>query len=326
MPIEETRRLDGYDDAMREALDLARPRRTPWVLLVLALGAGAAIAVWLLFRLAGARSDAAAAASGLADARAQVEKARADRADVAARLERAEGEKADLLALKNELSRDVQAKEEALSSLRGAMGELEEKMKAEIESGNVRVSSANGRIRVDVVDEILFDVGDASVSEQGEEVLARVGGVLAKMQDRRIQVSGHTDDSPISTRLKERFATNWELSSARAITVVRFLQEKAGIPGRRLVAAAHSQYEPISTNRTAGGRARNRRIEILLTPDLAPERAEGAQVAAAPAKAGPKGKPPERRAAAAAKAAKPAASARIAAKPASATKKAARSR
>jgi chemotaxis protein MotB len=284
MASDETRRLQSYDDAMREALDLARPSRTPWVLLVLALGAGAALAVWLLFRLDRAGSEAAAASSGLADARAQLEQARADRVDLAMRLEKLEAEKADLLALENELSRDVRAKEEQISSLRGAMGELEEKMKTEIEKGNVRLSQANGRIKVDVVDEILFDVGEASISTRGEEVLARVGGVLAKVADRRVQVSGHTDDLPISPRLQERFPTNWELSSARAITVVRFLQEKAGIPGRRLVAAAHSQYEPISTNRSAGGRARNRRIEILLTPDLAPERAQGAApTAAAPA-------------------------------------------
>lgn len=281
----ETQRLDSYDDVMREALELAKPSRTPWVLLVLALLAGAGVAVWLLYKLDRAASDAAAANSGLTDARAQVDKARAD-------LARVEAEKADLLAHETELSRDVQAKDAELAKMRGEMGELEEKMKAEIDKGNVRLSQAGGKIKVDVVDEILFDVGEASVSKQGENVLSRVGAVLAKMEDKQIQVSGHTDDSPISTRLQDRYPTNWELSSERAITVVRFLQEKAGIPGRRLVAAAHSQYEPLTDNKTTSGRARNRRIEILLTPDLAPARAQGAAPVAAakkaPAKVAPK--------------------------------------
>ena len=284
----ETQRLEGYDDVMREALRMARPSRTPWALFVLALAAGAAAAFLLLQRLDDALSASAAANSALQDARAQLEKARAERADLEARVERAESERADLLSLRTELSRDVAAKEEELAKLRGEVGELEEKMKAEIEKGNVRLSQAGGRIKVDVVDEILFDVGEASISKQGEEVLSRVGGVLAKMKDKQLQVSGHTDDSPISVRLKDRYSTNWELSSARAITVVRFLQERAGIPGARLVAAAHSQYEPVSSNKTATGRARNRRIEILLTPDLAPARAAGAApAAAAPAPARP---------------------------------------
>ena len=102
----ETQRLDSYDDVMREALELAKPSRTPWVLLVLALLAGAGVAVWLLYKLDRAASDAAAANSGLTDARAQVDKARAD-------LARVEAEKADLLAHETELSRDVQAKDVA---------------------------------------------------------------------------------------------------------------------------------------------------------------------------------------------------------------------
>jgi chemotaxis protein MotB len=235
---------------------------------VLALVGGAALALWLLHRLDRALSDAAAAHSGLADAQTQMERARAERTDLEMRLERVENENADLVALQKDLAKDVQAKEEEIAKLRGEMGEIEEKMKAEIAKGDVRLSQAGGRIKVDVVDEILFDVGEASISRRGEEVLARVGAVLAKMLDKQILVSGHTDDSPISSRLQERYPTNWELSAARALTVVRFLEEKSGIPGRRLVAAAHAQFEPVASNRTPRGRARNRRIEILLTPDF----------------------------------------------------------
>ncbi len=275
-----------YDDVLKEAMKMAKPSKTPWVLLVLVLALGAGAAVWLLHRLDGARSDYAAAQSQLVDARAQLDKARTERAELDQRLEKMESEKADLLALKNELSRDVQSKEEELAKLKSTYDELQDKMKAEIAKGDVRLSQSGGRIKVDMVDQILFDVGDASVSSRGKEVLARMGAVLARYEDKQIQVSGHTDDSPISKRLEDRYPTNWELSASRAINVVRFLQDEARIPGRRLVAAAHSQFEPISTNANPSGRARNRRIEILLTPTLEPTpAARAAGVAPVPAKA-----------------------------------------
>ena len=275
---QETQRLDSYDDVVREALKMAKPSRTPWVLLVLVLADAAAAALWLLNRMDRAQSDAAAANSALQDARAQIEDLRTERADLEMRLERTTAAKDELAALQDELSRNVLAKEEEIATLKGEMGELEDKMKAEIAKGAVRLSQSGGKIKVDVVDEILFPVGESGFSKQGEEVLSRVGGVLARMKDKRITVSGHTDDLPISARLQERYPTNWELSAARAITVVRFLEEKAGVPGSRLVAAAHSQYEPLSSNKTDRGRARNRRIEILLTPAFDPKR----EAAAAP--------------------------------------------
>jgi len=284
---QETQRLDNYDDVVREALKMARPSRAPWVLLALALAAGAALALWLLTRLDRAQSGAAAANSALQDARSQIEDLRTERADLEMRLDRTASEKAELAALQDELSRNVLAKEEEIAKLKGEMGELEDKMKAEIAKGAVRLSQAGGKIKVDVVDEILFDVGESSFSKQGEEVLARVGAVLARMKDKKITVSGHTDDLPISTRLQERYPTNWELSAARAITVVRFLEEKAGVPGARLVAAAHSQYEPLSSNKTTRGRARNRRIEILLTPAFDPKREAAAPKPAAPTRKTP---------------------------------------
>jgi len=91
------------------------------------------------------------------------------------------------------------------------------------------------------------------------------------MDDKQIQVSGHTDRLPISEKLAPQFPSNWELSTARAINVVRFLSEKANVPPQRLVASGYGEYHPIANNKTAAGRAKNRRIEILLTPSLAPK-------------------------------------------------------
>jgi chemotaxis protein MotB len=235
----------------------------PWVLFGIALVGGVAAAAFLVMKLASARNDASAVIDAL-------ERARAERTELAQRLEKLEAERADLLALRNELSIQVQAKEEELAKLQATYQELETRMKDEIAKGDVRLSQAGGRIKVDLVDKILFEVGDASITARGEEVLSRVGAVLVNVADRKIQVSGHTDDQPISDRLQGRYPTNWELASARASNVVRFLEEKARVPGRRLVAAAYGPWEPISSNRTSTGRARNRRIEIVLTPALAP--------------------------------------------------------
>jgi chemotaxis protein MotB len=257
----------GPDDLLTEKEPPRKPSRAPWVLLLLVLAGAGGGAGWLFWQLR--------------DARAELDRSRAERRDAEARLAAEKSEKDALVAAKDALAEDVERRDEELARLRGDLGELEEKMKAEIERGNIRLSEEKGRIKVDMVDEILFDVGDSSISDEGVGVLSRVGAVLAKMKDKHIQVSGHTDDVPISSRLVDRFPTNWELSAARAITVVRFLEEKAGIPGARLVAAAHSQYDPIASNRGAG-RARNRRIEILLTPELDPDRAAALAAAAPP--------------------------------------------
>ncbi len=258
---------EPYDDVSDDVRSI-RPSRAPWFLLLLALLGGGAAGYWLWARAEAARAEAAQAA--------------AEKAELAQRLEKMEAEKADLLALRNELSLQVQSKEEELAKLQGTYLELESKMKEEIAKGDVRLSQSGGRIKVDLVDKILFDVGDASVTDRGGGVLSRVGAVLANVKDKKIQVSGHTDDLPISERLRDRYPTNWELAAARASNVVRYLEEKAGVPGRRLVVAAYGPWEPISSNKTGTGRARNRRIEIVLTPALAPAPIDGAPAAAAP--------------------------------------------
>lgn len=286
--------MERYDDVMHEALRMARPSRLPWVLFVAALVAGAAIAVFLLYRLDAARTAAGSATAGMLDSREKLAQLRSSRAELEQRLERLEAEKADLLSLKNELSRDVQSKEEELQKLKGTFDELQEKMKGEIAKGEIHLSQAGGRLKVDMVDKVLFESGEAVITKRGEEVLSRVGSVLARIEGKQVQVSGHTDDSPISSRLAATFPTNWELSTARATNVVRFLQEKSGVPAPRLVAAGYGPYHPIATNATPSGRSRNRRIEILLTPALEPTPAK----VAAPAKAAPAAKAAERQPAA----------------------------
>jgi chemotaxis protein MotB len=181
-------------------------------------------------------------------------------------------EKAQLSTEKEQLSQTVQEQEAELAKLKATYDDLQDKMKAEIANGAIRLSQNEGRIQVDLVDKVLFDSGDASISSRGQEVLTRLGGVLAKVEDKFIQVSGHTDDSPPTQKLQDTFPTNWELSVARAVNVVRFLQDKGGVPARRLVAAGYGQMRPVAGNSTPLGRARNRRIEVLLIPDLPSQR------------------------------------------------------
>jgi chemotaxis protein MotB len=164
-----------------------------------------------------------------------------------------------------ELEASVRDKEAELADIRSTQDQLMDELQQEIEAGQVRVERLQDKLRVDVVDEILFDSGEAVLKLEGRAVLAKVAGVLQDA-NRLVEVQGHTDNVPIRGRLAERFPTNWELSAARAVNVVRFLQEETGLPPTRLSALAMSEYRPRGDNETEQGRKANRRIEILLAP------------------------------------------------------------
>lgn len=242
----------------------------PWLLLAAALLGGTAA----LVNLARARSEALVEAE---QARIMVEAAASDlasvrrqRATLEGSLDRLERENGQLLELKERLQHDVQVHQDELERLRGTYEELEQKMQKELKSGDIRLSQEGDRLRVGLVDRILFSSGEAEITPQGRELLLRVGAVLATVEGRQIQVSGHTDTTPPGDKIKERFPTNWELSVTRATNVVRFLEEEARVPGHRLVATGYGAHHPIATNNTVGGRAKNRRIEILLVPIIEP--------------------------------------------------------
>jgi chemotaxis protein MotB len=241
------------------------PSKLPWFLLVLVTG-GAGYAGYLGLkergRLMSETSNATVAAA----------KAEAQRKELDEKIAALEAEKNEVTAARDALAKSVEAKSSELAELKGTYDKLQDKMKEEIAHGDIQLTQSGGKLRVGLVDKILFESGEASVSKRGEGVLARVGAVLASIDDRQIQVSGHTDTTPISDKLKSQFPTNWELSTARATNVVRFLAEKAAVPADRLVASGYGEYGPIASNKSPAGRARNRRIEILLTPSLAPKK------------------------------------------------------
>ena len=256
----------GYDTQVARAL--RPPSRAPFVLVGVLMAAGAFGGYRLFQELQKAKSEARAATEKAA---ADMATATAAQKDLSDKVEKLEAEKAELVSAKEDLSKAVEAKSGELAQLKGTYDKLEEKMKDEIAKGDISLSQDGGHLRVGLVDKILFDSGEAAISKRGEEVLARVGAVLATIDDKQIQVSGHTDKTPISDKLAGQFPSNWELSTARATNVVRFLSEKASVPPQRLVASGYAEYHPIANNKTSAGRARNRRIEILLTPSLAPK-------------------------------------------------------
>ena len=168
-------------------------------------------------------------------------------------------------AFQRQLETERLAREARLAEVQGTYDELVGKLEEEIQRGEVKISELKGKLTVNVVDKILFDSGKASLKSAGLKVLKQIGDVLKTAADKNIQVEGHTDNVPISGTLAQKYPTNWELSTARAATVLHFLQDKVGIPGERLSAVGYGEYNPITNNRTAEGRAQNRRIQIVLT-------------------------------------------------------------
>jgi chemotaxis protein MotB len=157
-------------------------------------------------------------------------------------------------------------KEAEIAALRGTYDQLVNDMQAEIAQGQIQITRLADRLSVSMVDKILFPSGEAGITPAGLRVLHRVGNVLKNTQHKIIRVEGHTDNVVISGRLKGTFPTNWELSTARASNVVRFLQDSVGIGPERLQAVGLSEYHPVASNATAQGRSQNRRIEVALLP------------------------------------------------------------
>jgi chemotaxis protein MotB len=198
----------------------------------------------------------------------------------------------ELTRTKDELQRE-RAAAEALRVSDSAKADetkaLQDKL-AQVVGQMGEVTTADGAVRLELVDQILFSTGEADLTDKGRDVLAKVGEAVKEL-DKQIWVQGHTDDAPIFVKkpvakkpdpkakkappkkgakkddkpdMVLAYMTNWELSAARALTVVHYLQDEAKIDPTRLAAVAFSQYRPVSKQR-----AKNRRIEIVLYPRVA---------------------------------------------------------
>src|SRR5438876_1492729 len=171
----------------------------------------------------------------------------------------------DNTRLKQELADAQKAREEKVREVSSTYEQLVAKMKGEIDKGQVTISELKGKLTVNMVEAILFDSGKAEVKPEGLVVLGKVIEILKTVNDKSIRIEGHTDNKPIVGPLTQRYPTNWELSAARAINVSRYLQ-KQGIESGNLSAAAFGEFKPVADNATLEGRAKNRRIEIVLVP------------------------------------------------------------
>jgi chemotaxis protein MotB len=169
-------------------------------------------------------------------------------------------------ALVDELSKSKKKLEVAKAELEKKSGEYESlasALRGEIDAGRVELTELRGRTSVKMKDKILFSSGSASIGADGKVALRKVADALKLLQGKVIRVEGHTDNVP--TNPGGAFPTNWELSSARALAVVRFMQE-SGVDPTRLSAAGFGEFQPVSANDTPEGRSLNRRIEIVLVP------------------------------------------------------------
>ncbi|WP_455245621.1 OmpA family protein, partial [Petrachloros mirabilis] len=176
--------------------------------------------------------------------------------------QRAEAEAAE----KARLEKERLAKEEEIKRLTRTQEELSKSLQDEIAKGNITIQQVRDKLTINMVDRVLFDSGRAEIKPAGLKVLKQVGDVLNKVTDKQIRIEGHTDNVPISTKLQDRFKTNWELSTARATTVVRYLIEQGGVDREQLSAVGYADTRPVDTNETDEGRSSNRRIEIVLYP------------------------------------------------------------
>lgn len=168
--------------------------------------------------------------------------------------------------LNQALEKEKVAREARLAKVKNTYDQLVGALEQEIQRGELTISNLEGQLSVNLLNNILFDSGETTIKKEGQKVLQSLGDVLNKFPDKALQIAGHTDNVQISNRLIERFPSNWELSTARATSVVHFLQDKVGLPGERLIAAGLSEYQPVADNETPEGRAQNRRIQILLVP------------------------------------------------------------
>ncbi|MFU8855509.1 MAG: OmpA family protein [Deferrisomatales bacterium] len=159
---------------------------------------------------------------------------------------------------------DLVASQQAAEALKRREDDLRARLQAELRDKTVEIENLRGKLSVRVLDKILFRSGSAQILPEGQRVLTKLADSLRGSEE-RIRVEGHTDDVPIGAALKDRFFSNWELSAARASSVVRYFQHAHAVAPERMEAVGISLYRPVAPNDTAEGRQRNRRVEIVLT-------------------------------------------------------------
>jgi chemotaxis protein MotB len=185
------------------------------------------------------------------------------------------GKNADaLLAEKGNLSSalvDAKARLEELRKAQAAADaraalfkQLALKFQKMVDAGELKVALRNGRMVLELPNDVLFDSGQTVIKPAGRQALTKIASILRTISDRHFQVAGDTDNVPIVTPL---FPSNWELSTRRAVEVVHFLVAQ-GMRPELLSAAGFGEFDPVAPNGSSEGRSKNRRIEIALQPNI----------------------------------------------------------
>ena len=175
----------------------------------------------------------------------------------------------------------AEARQSKLDALQNQEKQLRERLSKELTDKNVEIEQLRGQLSVRMLDKIVFKSGSADILPQGTEVLDKLADAIKDSTD-TIRVEGHTDDTPISDKLKVKYPSNWELSAARASAVARYFETKHFINPKRLESLGFSMYHPMAPNDSDENKQRNRRVEIVLKPAAEPEPAKE-PAAAAPA-------------------------------------------
>jgi chemotaxis protein MotB len=205
---------------------------------------------------------------------AQLDEATAINAKMRAELERLGKNVDQMLQDKGTLSKALDDAKSRLEELRKAQAAAEaraqlfqqfvQKFKKMIDAGQLKIATRNGRLVLQLPNDVLFDSGQTLIKPAGKDALVQIAQVLKTVTGRKFQVAGDTDNVPIQT---PRFPSNWELSTARAVEVVKLLIAQ-NVDPRSLSAAGYGEFDPMASNDGSDGRAKNRRIEISLQPNL----------------------------------------------------------
>jgi chemotaxis protein MotB len=164
----------------------------------------------------------------------------------------------------NELEGLIAAKEASMKNLKETLS----KALNAFEGKGLTVEQKNGKVYVSMENKLLFQTGSWAVGSEGKKAVVEVGKVLAQNPEITVLIEGHTDDDKILGNIGSGIESNWDLSTKRATVIVNILAENAGIQKKNLTAAGRGEFAPIMSNDTNEGKAKNRRIEIILTPKL----------------------------------------------------------
>ena len=220
------------------------------------------------------QNDSALMASKLTDQQASINKLQSDIEALKQQIAQVSNDASSKQGQVNSLQQNLQAQQKRLQDLqnlldqqRKATDDLKNKMINALvgfSNSDLTITQKNGKVYVSLSEKFLFPSGSAVVNDSGKIALSKLADVLIANPDIAVNIEGHTDSIPI----RGKFEDNWALSTARASSVVRILVNDYKVDPTRVIASGHAWFDPIDTNATPEGRARNRRTEIILSPKL----------------------------------------------------------